>query len=41
MLGIGVQVTKVGKYKSAVEPYIGGGMSEPARAQSEALMTGI
>jgi hypothetical protein len=36
MLGIGVQVTKVGKYKSAVEPYIGGGMSEPARAQSAA-----
>jgi protease-4 len=41
MLGIGVQVTKVGKYKSAVEPYVAGGMSEPARAQSEALMSGI
>ena len=41
MLGVGVQVTKVGKYKSAVEPYIGGAMSEPARAQSEALIGGI
>lgn len=41
LLGIGVQVTKVGKYKSAVEPYLGGVMSEPARAQSEALMGGI
>ena len=41
MLGIGVQVTKVGKYKSAVEPYLGGVMSEPAREQSEALMGGI
>ena len=41
LLGVGVQVTKVGKYKSAVEPYIGGTMSEPARAQSEALMGGI
>ena len=41
MLGIGVQVTKVGKYKSAVEPYIGGVMSEPAREQAEALMGGI
>lgn len=39
--GIGVQVTKVGKYKSAVEPYLGSAMSEPARAQSEALMEGI
>lgn len=41
LLGIGVQVTKVGKYKSAVEPYLGGVMSEPAREQSEALMGGI
>jgi len=41
LMGIGVQVTKVGKYKSAVEPYIGGTMSEPARAQSEALIGGI
>jgi len=41
LLGVGVQVTKVGKYKSAVEPYIGGAMSEPAREQSAALMGGI
>ena len=41
MLGIGVQVTKVGKYKSAVEPYVGGAMSDAAREQSEALMGGI
>jgi protease-4 len=41
LLGIGVQVTKVGKYKSAVEPYLGGVMSEPAREQSAALMGGI
>ena len=41
LLGIGVQVTKVGKYKSAVEPYVGGVMSEPAREQSETLMGGI
>ena len=41
LIGIGVQVTKVGKYKSAVEPYLGGAMSEPAREQSEALMGGI
>lgn len=41
LLGIGVQVTKVGKYKSAVEPYLGDGMSQPAREQSEALMGGI
>lgn len=41
LLGLGVQVTKVGKYKSAVEPYLGGVMSEPAREQAEALMGGI
>lgn len=41
LLGIGVQVTKVGKYKSAVEPYLGAAMSQPAREQSEALMGGI
>jgi protease-4 len=41
LLGIGVQVTKVGKYKSAVEPYLGGTMSESAREQSDALMGGI
>ena len=41
LLGIGVQVTKVGKYKSAVEPYLGGVMSEAAREQSEALIGGV
>jgi protease-4 len=41
LLGIGVQVTKVGKYKSAVEPYLGGAMSEPAREQSAVLMGGL
>jgi protease-4 len=40
-LGVGVQVTKVGKYKSAVEPYLGDAMSEAAREQSEALLGGI
>ena len=39
--GIGVQVTKVGKYKSAVEPLIGSSMSEPAREQEELLLNGI
>lgn len=41
LLGIGVQVTKVGKYKSAVEPYLGGAMSAEAREQSEVLMNGL
>ena len=40
-LGIGVQVTKVGKYKSAVEPFIGDKMSEPAREQTELLLGGV
>ncbi len=39
-LGVGVQVTKVGKYKSAVEPYIGDKMSEPSREQTEAVLRG-
>lgn len=39
-LGIGVQVTKVGKYKSAVEPFIGDRMSEPSREQSTQLLQG-
>jgi protease-4 len=38
LAGVGVQVTKVGKYKSAVEPFLGATMSEPAREQSELLM---
>ncbi len=41
LLGVGVQVTKVGKYKSAVEPYIGDKMSEPAREQTELLLGGV
>ena len=40
LLGIGVQVTKVGKYKSAVEPYLGGVMSEAASHEGAvALLT--
>ncbi len=41
LLGIGVQVTKVGKYKSAVEPYLSDVMSETDREQSEALLGGV
>jgi len=40
-LGVGVQVTKVGKYKSAVEPYIGDHMSEPSREQTTLLVKGV
>lgn len=36
-LGIGMQVVKVGTYKSAVEPYILDKMSDPARAQLDTL----
>ncbi len=36
--GVEVQVTKVGKYKSAVEPFILDRMSEPAREQSQKLL---
>lgn len=39
-IGVGVQVTKVGKYKSAVEPYVGDKMSEPSREQTEDLLRG-
>ena len=39
--GIGVQVTKVGKYKSAVEPFLSDRMSAPAREQEELLLGGI
>jgi protease-4 len=39
--GVGVQVTKVGKYKSAVEPFLGDRMSEPAREQEELLLGNI
>lgn len=40
-LGIGVQVTKVGKYKSAVEPMIADKMSDPARQQEQELLDDI
>jgi protease-4 len=40
-LGVGVQVTKVGKYKSAVEPLIGDKMSEAARQQSQELLDDV
>lgn len=41
LLGVGVQVTKVGKYKSAVEPYLGATMSAEAREQAEVFMGGL
>jgi protease-4 len=41
LIGVGVQVTKVGKYKSAVEPYLGGAMSPEAKEQTEVLMNGL
>lgn len=41
LIGVGVQVTKVGKYKSAVEPYLGGSMSPEAKEQTEVLMNGL
>ncbi len=39
--GIEVQVTRVGKYKSAVEPYITDRMSEPNREQVQKLLEDI
>ncbi len=39
-LGVGVQVTKVGKYKSAVEPFLSDKMSEADREQTELLLGG-
>ncbi len=39
--GIGVQTTKVGKYKSAVEPFLSSKMSDPAREQMQVLLQGI
>jgi len=36
-LGVGVQVTKVGKYKSAVEPFLSDKMSDDDREQTELL----
>lgn len=37
-VGIGVQVTRVGKYKSAVEPYTRKDMSPESRAQTQRLL---
>jgi len=39
--GVEVQVTRVGKYKSAVEPYITDRMSEPSREQVQKLLNDI
>jgi len=39
--GVEVQVTRVGKYKSAVEPYITDRMSEPNREQIQKLLEDI
>ncbi len=39
-LGVGVQVTRVGKYKSAVEPFTENHMSEASREQTELLLSG-
>ena len=39
--GIGVQVTRVGKYKSAVEPYTRKDMSPESRAQTQKLIDDI
>lgn len=39
--GIGIQVTKVGKYKTAIEPFIRKDMSEPDKEQLQELLTDI
>lgn len=39
-IGVGVQVTRVGKYKSAVEPFTENHMSEASREQTELLLSG-
>jgi protease-4 len=39
--GIGVQVTRVGKYKSAVEPYVRKDMSPENRAQTQKLLDDV
>lgn len=39
--GVEVQVTRVGKYKSAVEPFITDRMSEPSREQVQKLLDDI
>lgn len=40
-LGVEMQVVKVGTYKSAVEPYILTGISDPAREQQELFLSNI
>jgi len=40
-LGVGVQVTRVGKYKSAVEPYTRKDMSAESREQSQKLLNDL
>lgn len=40
-LGVGVQVTKVGQFKSAVEPFTEDRMSEPAKRQMQELLDEI
>ncbi len=39
--GIGVQITRVGKYKSAVEPYTRKDMSPESRAQTQKLLDDV
>lgn len=40
-LGVGVQVTRVGKYKSAVEPFTRRDMSPESRAQTQKLLDDV
>lgn len=40
-IGIGVQVTRVGRYKSAVEPFTEASMSEASRAQTQSMLDDI
>ena len=40
-LGVGVQVTRVGKYKSAVEPFIRNDLSPESREQTQALLNDV
>ncbi|MGB0369881.1 MAG: signal peptide peptidase SppA [Opitutales bacterium] len=40
-LGVGAQVVRVGDYKSAVEPFIGSGMSDESREQSQGMIDDV
>lgn len=40
-LGVGVQVTRVGKYKSAVEPFLRNDLSPESREQTQALLNDV